>query len=274
LYNIVVIMGLVDKIVKEIKFSIKLANKPARLYKYHSLKFAPHLAGFNKIAGNFEDKKGIEIGGPSRIYQKDGYLPVYPLASRVDGCNFSNNTVWENTIKAGLSYDTGSKNIGYQYIADGMDLSAIADASYDFVLSSHSLEHFANPFKALTEWLRVIKTGGSIILAVPDPRYTFDHKRSITTFEHLLQDFKNNTPESDLFHLDEVLALHDIKLDNWVKDHDDLKQRALNNIDNRCIHHHVFNLELLKQIMAYLNVKVLQTATSFPNNLIVIGAKE
>lgn len=267
-------MGLVDKIVKEIKFSFKLASKPARLYKYHSLKFAPHISSFNKIEGYFLNKNGVEIGGPSRIFQKEGYIPIYPIADHVDGCNFSNNTIWENTIKEGQSYDTGSKKIGYQYIVDGMDLSVMPDATYDFILSSHSLEHFANPLKALSEWLRIIKTGGAIVLALPDPRYTFDHKRPITVFDHLLQDYKDDTPESDLFHLDEVLKLHDIKLDNWVKDYDDLKRRALNNMENRCIHHHVFNLELLKQIMAYFNVKVLQTATSFPNNLIVIGVKQ
>ena len=41
---------------------------------------------------------------------------------------------------------------------------------YDFVFSSHSLEHIANPLKAISEWLRITKKDGYIIIIVPEKR--------------------------------------------------------------------------------------------------------
>lgn len=39
---------------------------------------------------------------------------------------------------------------------------------YDFVHASHSLEHMVDPRVALTNWARVTKSGGYIIITVPD----------------------------------------------------------------------------------------------------------
>lgn len=47
------------------------------------------------------------------------------------------------------------------------------DGSVDFLVSTHVLEHFADPSVILTEWLRVIRTGGIVAIVVPDWRYTF-----------------------------------------------------------------------------------------------------
>ena len=86
------------------------------------------------------------------------------------------------------------------------------------------LEHVANPIKALSEWKRI--TSGKIILIVPRKDFNFDHKRPITSFNHLLEDFDNDVNESDLTHLDEILSLHDLELDapsghlnSFIKDH-------------------------------------------------------
>ena len=47
------------------------------------------------------------------------------------------------------------------------------DESVDFITSIHSLEHFADPVALLTEWKRVLKIGGRIVIIVPDWRHTF-----------------------------------------------------------------------------------------------------
>jgi len=263
-----------EKLAWEIKYITKLSKTPTRLAQYLYSKFHNKLGSLNKVAYLYQDKKGLEIGGPSPIFGTKGYIPVYPMAKQVDGSNFSNNTVWENTIKEGLTYQTGAKSVGYQYILDGIDLSPIASSTYDFVLSSHSLEHIANPIKALKEWLRVLKTGGALTLILPNPKYTFDHKRPITKLEHIIDDYNANTPESDQTHLSEVLSLHDFERDGGVTDMEQFKQRCLNNMDNRCMHQHVYNLELLKQLLGYLNVKVITTDSSFPHHLTVIGIKQ
>jgi SAM-dependent methyltransferase len=51
---------------------------------------------------------------------------------------------------------------------DAQFLATVADASYDFVHSSHCLEHLHNPVESLQHWLRVLKPGGHLVALVPD----------------------------------------------------------------------------------------------------------
>jgi hypothetical protein len=54
--------------------------------------------------------------------------------------------------------------------ADGTRLTMFADASVDFVFSSHFLEHVEDYRAALAEWWRVIKVGGHLVLYLPHKR--------------------------------------------------------------------------------------------------------
>ncbi|MCX8036737.1 MAG: methyltransferase domain-containing protein [Candidatus Sumerlaeia bacterium] len=45
----------------------------------------------------------------------------------------------------------------------------LADASYDLVFSSHSLEHSISPVFALWEWKRVLRPGGYLYIVLPFP---------------------------------------------------------------------------------------------------------
>ena len=63
---------------------------------------------------------------------------------------------------------------GKQYILEATELYEINSNTYDFLLSSHMLEHTANPIKALKEWKRIIKDKGYLILIVPHKDGTFD----------------------------------------------------------------------------------------------------
>ena len=59
---------------------------------------------------------------------------------------------------------------GVDVVAEATDMSLFADTSCDTVFSSHLLEHIAyeDVPKALSEWMRVLKTGGHLILYLPD----------------------------------------------------------------------------------------------------------
>lgn len=46
------------------------------------------------------------------------------------------------------------------------------DNSQDVVISRHILEHCLDPIKTLKEWVRIIKPGGKLIVAVPDESVT------------------------------------------------------------------------------------------------------
>lgn len=76
---------------------------------------------------------------------------------------------------------------------DAQLLASVADGHYDFLFSSHCLEHMVDPLVALRHWVRVVKPGGYIVVAVPDEemyehlqwpsRYNSDHKWSFTMFQ-------------------------------------------------------------------------------------------
>lgn len=51
---------------------------------------------------------------------------------------------------------------------DAHNLKEFNDGYFDYVYSSHCLEHLEDPATALDEWWRVIKPGGYLYIAVPD----------------------------------------------------------------------------------------------------------
>lgn len=208
----------------------------------------------------FAQKSGIEIGGPSQIFTPpDGLIPIYSYANKIDGVNFSNSTIWEGSLIEGENYKYYKQKIGYQYIAEASHLKNIPNEKYDFLLASHCLEHCANPIKTLFEWKRVIKKNGIIVLVLPDKNHTFDHNRPLTSFQHLLDDYNNNTDETDLTHLNEILSLHDLKMDPPAGSLDLFTKRSKLNFENRCLHHHVFDIPLLEQVMDYTGFSIMNT---------------
>jgi len=51
---------------------------------------------------------------------------------------------------------------------DAMLMADVPDASFDFVHSSHCLEHLVDPTVALKHWVRICKPGGHLLILVPD----------------------------------------------------------------------------------------------------------
>jgi ubiquinone/menaquinone biosynthesis C-methylase UbiE len=199
-------------------------------------------------------KTGIEIGGPSEAFKE--LLPIYRAAKKIDGVNFSEKTLWDSR-KAGrdsFAYYEGKR--GDQYILEATKLDGIADDSYDFLLASHSLEHIANPIKALKEWIRVVKPGGTIVVIVPNKEACFDHKRDYTSFEHILNDYERDIGEDDLTHLDEILEKHDLSMDTPAGTFKQFKERSLRNFSNRALHQHVFSPESLERVFDFLGISV------------------
>jgi SAM-dependent methyltransferase len=212
-----------------------------------------------KYQSRVENKYGIEIGGPSAHFKRE--LPLYQFVTGLDGVNFATETVWEGSIESGsFNYDDGKS--GCQFISEATDLSGIATARYDFLLSSNCLEHVANPIKALTEWKRVTKPGGALILVLPNKDSNFDHQRPVTKFEHLLDDFGHDVGEDDLTHLDEILALHDLSMDPLAGDLEHFRQRSLKNFENRTLHHHVFDVPLIEELLNHVGFEILDMTTT------------
>lgn len=106
--------------------------------------------------------EGIDIGGKSDPLGQ--YAGVFPLMRRV------------------MTWDLAN--------GDAQFMQGVPDAAYDFVHSSHCLEHMVDVEVALENRARILKPGGFLIVTVPDEdlyeggerpsRYNSDHKWSFT----------------------------------------------------------------------------------------------
>lgn len=96
-------------------------------------------------------------------------------------------------------------------VDDGQTLSTFADASVDFVVANHFIEHCADPIRTIGSLCRVTRTGGVIYMAVPDMRYTFDRGRALTSFEHMAEDYEKGPDGSRRGHFEEVVQITEQK---------------------------------------------------------------
>lgn len=230
------------------------------------------IENYSVIKKLFSHKSGIEIGGPSEIFRDVSYIPLYSIVENLDVVNFSDFTIWEGKIDEGNTFKFHKEKKGVQYICDAIELADIKDSVYDFLISSNCLEHIANPLKALMEWKRILKDGGLMLILVPQKEKSIDKYREITSFAHILQDFEQCTAEDDMTHLEDILKNHDFKSDVEAGSFEEFKLRSMNNSANRTLHHHVFNIELLKEMFKYLHLEVLLSDNKAQFN-IILGRK-
>jgi SAM-dependent methyltransferase len=237
--------------------------------------FSSELSIFPALQQRLREGHGLEIGGPSHlVFGDEGFVPVYLCAQRLDNCNFAAETVWEDAIREGHTFVfSPDAPAGRQFIAEASDLLEIADASYDYVLSSHCIEHLANPLRGIAEWRRVLKPGGLLILVLPHRDGTFDHRRPVTQFAHLLADHAADMPESDLTHLDEILALHDLDLDPWAGGPEAFRARALLNAENRGLHQHVFDTRLAVRVVDWAGLRIEAVELFLPMHIAIVAEK-
>ncbi|MDO8754396.1 MAG: hypothetical protein Q7J80_10920, partial [Anaerolineales bacterium] len=79
--------------------------------------------------------------------------------------------------------------------------------------------------------------------------------------------------ESDLTHLPDILALHDLKRDPEAGDIAAFKARSMLNIDNRCLHHHVFDTRLAVSLVEHVGLKVLAVEEIRPHHILLLAQK-
>lgn len=121
-------------------------------------------------------------------------------------------------------------------LADGERLETVTEASQDFAIANHFIEHCRNPFLALKNFLRVLKPKGVLYLAVPDKRHTFDKDRPITPVEHLLRDFEEGPDWSREAHFEEwVRSVYKVQGEDAVRE----SKTSLMSMDYS-IHYHVW----------------------------------
>ena len=114
--------------------------------------------------------------------------------------------------------------------------------SYDFVFSAHCLEHMFHPAETITDWWKLVKPGGVMVVIVPDEDlyeqgywpslFNPDHKATFTLgkqnswspVSHNLIDFAKGLPNGELLtarlqdnHYDRNKLVHATWSHQWVE---------------------------------------------------------
>jgi SAM-dependent methyltransferase len=219
-------------------------------------------------------KRGIEIGGPSKILGRTGILPLYDVIAALDNCVYAKRTLWFAGRSEGEKYRFHrKKQPGTQIICEASDLKPIPDGRYEFVLASHCLEHLANPLRGLMEWRRILKKDGLLLLILPHKEGTFDWKRETTPLSHMVSDFENNTGEDDLTHLPEILAKHDLTREWDPYSKSEFHQRCLNNFSIRAMHHHVFETDNAVALIEKAGFTIISLDRIEPYHIVILAER-
>lgn len=132
-------------------------------------------------------------------------------------------------------------------VDDGERLATIADGSQDFVIANHFLEHTQDPIGALQTFLRVLRRGGVLFIAVPDKRFTFDKNRPVTPLAHLIEDHEAGPEGSHRAHFIEFARL----VNNVPEERVGSRADHLIAID-RSIHFHVWTPSEILELLVWL----------------------
>jgi ubiquinone/menaquinone biosynthesis C-methylase UbiE len=133
-------------------------------------------------------------------------------------------------------------------VDDGESLEKFSDASQDFVIANHFLEHCQNPIGAISNMLRVLKSGGVLFLSLPDKRYCFDVDRPITSLDHIVKDYELGADWSRESHYTEwVTYLGKAQGPEEIQ----LQINNLMNI-NYSIHYHVWTQTEMMEILVFM----------------------
>lgn len=162
--------------------------------------------------------KGVEIGRAS--YANYGIDAIN--IDRVDIRKTNNDNVYFKQ-----QMELGNTITKVDLIANGDNLP-FKDNTLDFVFTSHVLEHFYDPIKALQEWYRVIKIGGYVFMIIPHKERTYDKDRDRTTLNELInrhnQIIKTEEQFTDKHHsvwiMEDVLELCKYLKMNVIEYHD------------------------------------------------------
>lgn len=135
-------------------------------------------------------------------------------------------------------------------IDDAETLQSVEGQSQDFVIAGEVLEHTRDPIGALQNWLRVLKPRRFLYFSVPDRSNPFDRNRDVTSFEHLLLDHHSRatrSAEDERHYWDWTTSAH--------REMSPEEQKSFNAkllAEGHRIHFHVFDRDLLEQLLAHV----------------------
>lgn len=127
-----------------------------------------------KIKNNFNKMRFLTFGRPfvpgetskaKERREREGFYEKFCVGEGLD-IGFGGDLICINVT--GYDFEHG----------DAQYLHNVKDESYNFVYSSHTLEHLPEPHTALRNWFRVLKKGGYLIVAIPH-RDLYEKKKTL-----------------------------------------------------------------------------------------------
>ncbi len=165
------------------------------------LKFKESLLAHKLLDG----LEGIEIGGSAHN----------PFGLNTRNVDYTDKM---DTVFKKAELEMCGEALPVDIVAPGDDLP-LEDSSVDFVISSHVMEHFPDPIKALKEWHRVVRPGGFIFVVAPNKNRIFDKDRERTTLAELIERHKTGkcpyNPDAE--HCSFWITEDFVELINWLK---------------------------------------------------------
>ena len=197
--------------------------------KVHSLRY--------ELACKYLTGRGIEIGA----FHRPNALPAHLEIDYTDHLSIDEQ---KKVMPDFMDYYC----VFPSFVTDGCILECITDCEYDFLIANHMIEHARNCFDAILNHLRVIKTGGHLLYAVPDKNHTFDKPREMTTYEHLRDELPNGVNENQLAHY-----LEYNRVVNQMKE-PELSRASKRDLEtNTDIHWHVWDLNAFVEHLELAN---------------------
>lgn len=141
------------------------------------------------------------------------------------------------------------------------------DESFDYLLSSHVLEHMPDTIRTLNEWARVLKPDGVLVLILPHADRTFDRHRQKTRLDHHIRDHVTLGAGPDHGHdaeakdgwekledLDAIATAHHAVFGDgtmWDFDH---------RIAHDAMHYHVWTQDEIVRLLQHLSFQIVAVA--------------
>lgn len=203
---------------------------------------------------------GLEIGAMHRPLP----LPVGARALYID--KYTRRALQE------MSSEVTTSIVTPDIITDGFNLGCIAPSSQDFLIANHVLEHASNALGTLQNWLRVLRPGGILFVAVPRGDRCFDRGRTITSVAHFVEDHRLSIAGDHATirarnreHIEEHLSISAPVLARqqgqiWTAPKPEAREQLIERLlgsDSSLVHHHVFTPASFGALLGLLNTSMV-----------------
>ncbi|MCX6901551.1 MAG: methyltransferase domain-containing protein [Verrucomicrobia bacterium] len=181
--------------------------------------------------------KGIEVGPADNPY-----------------CDPANTVFVDKFERAG-------QGMAVQKIENAWQLP-FADNQFDFLMSSHCLEHCPDAIRTLLEWCRVVRPGGRLVVILPHAFRMFDCGRTLTPLAHHIEDYEKGVGLDDPAPWEEferisIPAQHHYWLDFPEARLPDGRINRKWVYENGCIHYHVWRTQEMIELLRHVGCRVI-----------------